>query len=394
MDFQEKLQGIKDEMVENQKKNENNSGENWYLTHFSRITIADLKEVLEKENIEYFLPTMPAPDLRRKAQHTTIEKSAMFNMLFIHGKLNKMANFVYAQPKICFMFNKKREYVTPLYKMADTIAIKRKMDEEAKKRKEGLEEHFDMLCDESTFKDVVVIPNDQMEMFKRAMIYCDTESMPYVRPSDIDFDKGDKVRVIGGKLHGVEGYLVSQQGRDGGHIIVKLCNDYAIKTISVEPEYIQILEFAKTGKHIYKKFDSFMTRGERCIKNLIDGKDQDIKDIGYLLNFTRRFEKLQTLTTNMKAKHLLYMFIASACLGDKEHSEEYEKKLSEFLPNINSEIMKANCLLNLFKCTRRETYRQQLKTMVVDWGKIEPDGKGNNKLIKIREDFKEYNMLL
>lgn len=381
-------------MVENQKQDENKSGENWYLTHFSRISIADLKAILEEKKIEYFLPTMPAPDLRRKDNHTTIEKSAMFNMLFIHGRLNKMANFVYSQPKICFMFNKKREYVTPLYRMADTVSIKRKMDEEAKKHKEDPNEHFDMLCDASTFKDVVVIPDNQMEMFKKAMIFCDTESLPYVKPSDIDFDKGDKVRVIGGKLHGVEGYLESQQGKDGGHIIVKVCNDCAVRTISVEPEYIQILEFAKTGKHIYKKFDSFMTRGERCIKNLIDGKDQDIKDIGYLLNFTHRFEKLQTLTTNMKAKHLLYMFIACACLGDIEHRDNYEMKLCAFLPEINSEIMKATCLLNLFKCTRKETYRQQLKAMVVEWGKIEPDGKGNNKLIKIREDFKEYNMIL
>ena len=368
---------------------------NWYLTHFSRITIAQLKEVLEEANLEYFLPVAPVVDHRRKDKNTIVERSSMFNMLFIHAKLNKAANFVYAQPKICFMFNKKKEYVTPLYRVADTAAIKKKMDMVASDKRESQEDdHFDMLCDESTFKDVVVIPDKQMEMFKKAITYCDTESMPYLRPSEIDFEKGDKVRVIGGQLHGVEGFLESQQGKDGGHIIVKLCEEYAVRTINVEPEYIQILEFAKTGKHIYKKFDSFMTRGERCIKNLVENNEQDVKDIEYLLNFVKRFAELHTLTNNMKAKHLMYMFIACACLNDVEHRDEYEDKLNQFIPTLTSDIMKSTCLLNLFKCTRKDSYRHQLKSMIMEWGKLNPDTKGNKKLIEIREDFKEYNMIL
>lgn len=90
------------------------------------------------------------------------------------------------------------------------------------------------------WREPMTVRNEEMERFIRAV--GSVETPRYYRPDEITSDMCSReIRLIGGKLEGYEGYLLSVRGSRSKRLLVELPGLLAA-AVEVEPEYIQLLK--------------------------------------------------------------------------------------------------------------------------------------------------------
>ncbi len=193
-------------------------------------------------------------------------------------------------------------------------------------------------CNRRTVNDPVaplIVPDREMRMFIAAVGAYNTAEVPYVKPTEVDLEKGDIVRIISGPFAGVEGTLISQQGKDGGRVMVSISNLIAVPTLHIEPELLQVLQFAKKGKHFYKHIDSYVPRLRKALQEYKPGGNQKI--LQPIRVFVTRFSELNADTNNAQAKLYVLLLASYRLLSDADNANIFQRKLDELMPKINSE---------------------------------------------------------
>ena len=312
------------------------------------------REKLEKSGLEFFLPTrFVIQDIG--GRRLRVERPVIFNFIFIKGTIFEVKEFCRSNVNIHLVY-------------------RRRFHDEDRNNEENL---------------VMVVSDKEMTMFAKTIGEYQ-EEVPFIRPSEVDLQKGDFVRILEGPFAGVEGVLMSQQGKDGGRVMVSISNVIAVPTLEIRPEYLQILSFASTGKHIYKKFDSFMPRARKALRNHLTDK-LDTKDISALVVFQRRFAELQTHTVNSQLKLLVYLLICYTCLKNEAMRDNIELKIAELLPQVNSSTFRALAFVNLYACTGKDSYRRDAEKEIKSWGEIDEKEKSKSE---IADDFSSFVTLL
>src|SRR5574344_1720831 len=77
----------------------------------------------------------------------------------------------------------------------------------------------------------MIVPDRQMSSFI-AVAGQEEESILYYQPGELDLTKGDKVRIIGGPLAGVEGICLQTSGKHEKRVIVEIPGILAVGTTS------------------------------------------------------------------------------------------------------------------------------------------------------------------
>lgn len=193
-----------------------------------------------------------------------------------------------------------------------------------------------------------MIANDrEMEMFIKAASFY-TQGAPLTVPDRKLMMKGDTVRIIDGPFKGVEGTLISQQGKDGGKVVVSIGDLVSVPTLDISPENIQVIKFAHGNKHIYKKMDSFKPRIENALKKRNKGEELSAEEKSAIESFIRRFSAVKTDTINTEAKLTLLVLLGYYVLQMQKETRIYYLKLrDEILPRVKSEKMKEKIQLHL-----------------------------------------------
>ncbi len=314
------------------ENNKTNAAVKWYVTK-ARYSSLPYREKLEKAGLEFFLPTrFVIQDIA--GRRLRVERPVIFNFIFVKGTVFDVKDFC-----------KRNEGLSMVYR--------RRYHDEAMNNEEHL---------------LMTVTDKEMSLFAKTIGQY-TEEVPFVRPSEVDLHKGDLVRILEGPFAGVEGVLMSQQGKDGGRVLVSISNVIAVPTLEIRPEYLQILSFASKGKHLYKKFDSFMPRARKALYHHLADK-LDTKDIAALTTFEKRFAELQTHTVNSQVKLLVYLLICYTCLKSDDNKNKVEMQLLALLPQVNSSSFKALALVNLFGCIGHKSYRQDAEKVIASWGEI------------------------
>ena len=88
-------------------------------------------------------------------------------------------------------------------------------------------------------REPMTVRDKDMEDFKKAV---ESSSKPqYYRPQDVTPDmRNRKIRIIGSRLDGCEGYLLTVRGSKQKRLLIELPSLLAA-AVEVEPEYIQLL---------------------------------------------------------------------------------------------------------------------------------------------------------
>lgn len=198
------------------------------------------------------------------------------------------------------------------------------------------------------------IPDWEMEMFMRVAAAYEYD-VPYFQPTQAELEKGDRVRIIGGRFNGIEGVLISQQGKDGGRVVVNLTNVLAISTLEIEPQYLEIVSFAAGNKHIYKKFDAYIDKVRPALLHFYaDALTAD--DLSAVSTFVQRMSRLETQTVNTRSKLLVFLLMSYTILTDKAQVEVYSDLCRDLLKELKSDYQRAFHLTFMYAALRTEEY--------------------------------------
>lgn len=321
----------------------------WFVLK-SRYTSLPFREPLKSAGMEYFLPTYFSFQ-NVGGRKVRVERALVFNFIFVHAVVNEVKDFV-----------KHNDGLSLVYR------------------------HRAILDNNITpEQQLLIVPDKEMNMFIRTVGQYSSE-IPFFRPSELDLEKGDHVRILEGAFAGVEGVLVSQQGKDGGRVMVSISDFLAVPTLDIRPEHLEIISFAPVGKHMYKKFDSFILRARKALQHhrssLLDDADR-----GALQIFLRRFSSLETPTVNMRLKLLVYQLICHTCLGNIEDASQTESTLVEQLSMVNSDTNRAFAFVYLYGCTANVSYAGQAQALITQWGTPAPREKMKLMIIEDLQMF-------
>lgn len=273
----------------------------WYVIKAANISLS-LRDELKSGHFEYYLPTHTI--LRNVGgQQKRVEQPLVFNFIFIRNSFDELKLFCRNRPdlRIHVVYNHK-----PMHEVVAASPL--------------------------------TIGDHQMEMFRKAISFYSGQEIPFVRPEEMELEKGDEVRIIGGQFAGLEGVLVSQKGKDGGRVVVHLSNVIAVRTLEIEPEYLQILHFGKDNKHFYKHLDSYLPRLDRVLDK--KGEKLSAAELAPIETFVKRFSQLRTDTVNSEAKVQALLCVSCELIGDAEGAEIAREKVQKLFPRINSQAVK------------------------------------------------------
>lgn len=86
----------------------------------------------------------------------------------------------------------------------------------------------------------IVVPEAQMRHFI-AVAGTNDDHLIYLSPEEVDFRKGDRVRIHGGMFDGVEGVFLRVKGARDRRVVVSISGVSAVATASVHPDLLERL---------------------------------------------------------------------------------------------------------------------------------------------------------
>ena len=84
----------------------------------------------------------------------------------------------------------------------------------------------------------IIVPDRQMASFIR-VAGSDEEKVVYLDPAKLNFKKGDRVRVIGGSLTGVEGTFMQIGGKHEKRVVIQIENLIAVATAAIPAALVE-----------------------------------------------------------------------------------------------------------------------------------------------------------
>lgn len=270
----------------------------WYILKAANLSLS-VREDLKNGEIQYFLPTHT--ELRNVGgTQKRVERPLVFNFIFVHCEVETAKTFCRNRPdlRLHLVYNHK-----PLH---DSVAA-----------------------------EPLRISDREMEMFQKAIAFYNGQEVPFVKPEEMELEKGDQVRIIGGQFSGLEGVLMSQKGKDGGRVVVHLSNVIAVRTLEIEPEYLQILRFGKDNKHFYKHIDSYIPRLEKVLA--VKERKLTVAELSPVEIFVKRFSELKTDTINSEVKVQVLLYASYRILGEVEAVKRLKEQIELLLPRVKSQ---------------------------------------------------------
>lgn len=229
----------------------------------------------------------------------------------------------------------------------------------------------------------LTVPDAQMQTFmKVARMY--EEDIRFYRPEEVQLEKGDRVRIVGGPLDGVEGTLLCSQGKTGGRVVVELSGLMCVSTWEIAPEYLQILSFSNEGRRQYNQFNAFTDRVYRAFTPWCAERKVTESDSLALQLFIKRLEHLETDTVNSAITLHTLLLMAHTVLGQEQGQAAELQRCESILPQLVSESQQVQALLRMWVSTRSPHYHDRIRQIVDGWTDVS-DRKRTAILAELRQ---------
>ena len=176
----------------------------WYVLFAAKGRAATMKQYLEKANIECFYPLCSNEKRIRNSERTIQTLQPLFrNLLFVKSSQECLAPHL-------------RE-LSQWFSTTDDLYFKYRDGEERK---------------------IIIVPETQMQSF--IAVTCNQKRIIYLSNEAVNFEKGTKVRVVGGVFAGVEGVFMKIKG--SSRVVVSLPNLLSVATAFIPTRFVIPLE--------------------------------------------------------------------------------------------------------------------------------------------------------
>jgi len=309
---------------------EDRSVERWYILRLPKSSFKLIKE-LEKEMV-----------YRRKENLRTVR---YFAPLFTEVRIGHANKEVFRPLCLDYVF---------FHESVDTIHVFRKAHPE-----------YNLIKDPVRTGCFLFIPDREMEMF-RFIARAYKNRVPCFNPDRALLAVGDTVRVTGGDFKGIEGTLITRPCKEGGRVIINVCNRIAVPTLTIPPQYIELISFADGNKHVYKALDRYSPRIRRAMRDFLSAgiDDEDRKHIGY---FISKYGKVNIESEKVRGRYLAYMMMSHAVLGRLDETSYYARECTTAMPHITNISTRAALSAALFACTGDRKHLYAAKHAASDW---------------------------
>lgn len=263
----------------------------WYVLRSNHMLL-QVRNVLTALHQDFFLPTETITRTYGGCKKR-VERPIALNLLFLHADRKYIDQFLRDHPELNLGY---------FYQV-----------------------HSKHSRAEYTAPKPIVIDDEAMKLFVRTVGQYTDSHIPYLKPDEAMLQEGDHVRIIGGQFDGVEGVLLSSQGKAGGRVLVSVSNVLAVPTLHIEPEFLQILRFGKGKKHFYKQVDAYETRLKVLMNKgcLTDIEQQSLRI------FVRRFSALKTETAASQLRLLSILYASCMLTGETEEAQRIRRQIEE-----------------------------------------------------------------
>lgn len=239
----------------------------------------------------------------------------------------------------------------------------------------------------SAYGDFLYVADREMRMMQMISSAL-AGTMPCLPPCRAAMSKGDRVRIMGGPFSGVEGVLLTQKGKDGGCVVIDVCSRFTVSTLTIRPEYIKVISFAKEGKHLYKKLDSYYPRIRRAMRASLAPQGVSEADLHCVEAFITRFGGVSIPSDKIRCKYLAFMMMSCAVTGDAARRDYYAYECSAALPAVTNQVTRAFILASMYAATRNPKYRSAAESVIALWDK----SKLTPKQRDVISDLEAYGM--
>lgn len=244
---------------------------------------------------------------------------------------------------------------------------------------------YNLVKNQSCAGGYMFVPDREMELFRFvARAYHDI--IPCIAPTARQLVKGDRVRVTGGQFEGIEGTLLTQQGKLGGRVVITVSNCFAVPTLEIGAEYLEILSFSDRNKHIYGKLDLYYPRIRRALRHFFVGELQQA-DLHHVEQFLSQLSRVNVESEKVRARYLAYLMMSYMVMKDREATAYYVRECHSLISGVTNLTTRAFILTAMYACTGDTCYRDMAKSIVATWS----DAKLSAKQLHILEDMEFYS---
>lgn len=160
-------------------------------------------------------------------------------------------------------------------------------------------------------QDYVTVSDKDMHLFQQATELF-RHDINFYDASVIDLEKDDRVIFLDGILKGTQGYLKSEQGRDGGVVVVPLNQNDSesnlFYSVTVKPESLGVIQFARGNQHFLDKHKSIRKVVDEAMTAYCQGESISPKQRERMLSYVFRFSQLKPNTDIQRANHLMLLY--------------------------------------------------------------------------------------
>lgn len=212
---------------------------------------------------------------------------------------------------------------------------------------------------------ILTVPDAQMEAFIRVARHAE-EDLLYFRPDEIRLEKGDRVRIHGGKFDGLEGTLLKVKGKRSKRVVVKLNDLAAVAASYIEPDLIELID--RCGENDRCKDTEMLYESARTL--LFDAPtDADTRNL-----LTHEVRRLSDRLTGIKgssnyneARLSSALILAALVIGDAERLSSAITRGHAALCPLYPSAIKARLLLALYTAEGDNALLDEVNAIINGW---------------------------
>lgn len=200
--------------------------------------------------------------------------------------------------------------------------------------------HKHMAKGEIWNQDYITVPDSDMHLLQQATEFF-RHDITFYDASVIDLEKDDCVIFLDGPLKNTRGYLKSEQGKDGGLVVVPVNQDGTDSdlyySVTVKPESLGVTQFARGNQHFLDKHKSARKVVDEAMAAYRQGESITPKQRERMLSYVFRYSQLKPNTDIQRASHLMLLYRIYTIFELYSQRDEIGQKIQEkVLPSFGN----------------------------------------------------------
>ncbi len=204
---------------------------------------------------------------------------------------------------------------------------------------------------------LLVVPDAEMDIFIRvAEVY--QGCVPCYQPAPEEWQRGDKVRIVGGPFDGVEGIFLSSRGKETGRVVVQVNHLFNVPLLNVSPQQIRLLRFSDTARHLYDKLDSYAPRLAKAALQYHRSGELTCSSLSDVTRFVGQMGELEVPAGKARLRYRTMLALSHTLLRHTAEAARYVQLCQRDLEKRRPTATLAPVFTLLYAATCRNRYRE------------------------------------